>query len=103
MFITWGIAFLYAGLRAQDRAWWELCALTGIAYGLIPVLNAMTTERHLGITIPAGDWGLAGIDLAACAISLFFVTLAGSIWRKQCAVAERITGSAMPSLQSVTI
>ena len=92
MFIVWGFAFLLALLRPQRRAWMEMCALAAAAYGLIPILNAITTERHLGITIPAGDWALAGFDLAAFAISAFFLMLAVSIRRKQ-SVAEVIPGA----------
>ena len=91
MFITWGMAFLYAGLRLQNRAWPEMCALAGAAYGLIPALNALTTARHLGVTLPAGDWGLAGFDLAALAIGGFFVTLARSV-RRKCSDVEKPDG-----------
>jgi uncharacterized iron-regulated membrane protein len=86
MFIVWGAAFLYAGLRPRGRGWWEMCAIAGVVYGLIPVLNAFTTERHLGVTLPAGDWGLAGLDLTAFALSAFFAMLAVSIRRGQSAV-----------------
>lgn len=82
MFLVWGAAFFYAGLRAQAYAWREMSAVASLAYGFIPVLNALTTDRHLGITVPAGDWGLAGIDLAACAISFLFAALACLIWHR---------------------
>ena len=101
MFITWGLAFLYAGLRPLNRAWLEISVISGLAYGFIPVLNALTTQRHLGITIPAGDWALAGIDLASFAIAAFFVMLAWSAWRKHAAV-ERISGDDARMLKSVT-
>jgi hypothetical protein len=31
------------------------------------VVNALTTTRHLGNSIPQGDWIMAGFDLAALA------------------------------------
>ena len=96
MFIAWGLAFLYASLRSHNRAWLELCALAAAAYSFIPVLNALTTDRHLGVTIPAGDWVLAGFDLAAFAIGAFFLTLAKWLWRKQTLIAEKSANDATP-------
>jgi hypothetical protein len=101
MFIVWAVAFLYAGMRPPRPAWWEMCALAAAVYGLIPVLNAMTTERHLGVTVPAGDWDLAGIDLAAVAISAFFGMLAHTIRRRQRAAGEGPAGDAPAKPTSV--
>ena len=97
MFITWGGAFLYAGLRPQNRAWLEMCALAGAAYGLVPVLNVLTTDRHLGVTLPAGDWGLAGIDLAALAVGIFFVALVWVAGRKQRLGGKKNASAAGPT------
>ena len=83
MFIAWAAIYLYAAVRPQNRAWPEVCALAAMIYGLIPVLNALTTDRHLGVTIPAGDWVLAGFDLSALAAGVFFAVVARTIWRKQ--------------------
>ena len=90
LFITWGAAFLLAGGRPAKGAWQVLCALAAAAYGLIPVLNALTTSRHLGVTVPAGDWGLAGFDIAAFAIGVFF---AGLAWRTETKASQ----AAMPT------
>lgn len=85
MFIAWGLTFLWAIWRPLDRAWLELCGLAAAACGLIPILNALTTSRHLGITVPAGDWVLAGFDLFAFGAGLFFLFLARTLRRKQSA------------------
>jgi len=87
IFITWGAAFLYVGVRPQNRAWMELSGLAAAAYGLIPVLNALTTDRHLGVTVRAGDWVLAGFDLTVFVIGAFFAALAWMLWRKRPAIA----------------
>jgi uncharacterized iron-regulated membrane protein len=85
MFIVWSLTFLHAIWRPIGRAWIELCWLAAGAYGLLPILNALTTNRHLGVTIPAGDWVLAGVDLSAFGTGLFFVFLARSLYRKHLA------------------
>ncbi len=82
LFIAWGVAFVYAAGRHSVRAWAEMCVVAGAAWGLLPVLNALTTERHLGVTVPAGDWVLAGFDLSALAAGIFFVALAWKLARK---------------------
>src|SRR3546814_6791673 len=65
-FIAWGLAFAYAFLF-RARMWPDLLALaSGMALAL-PVLNALTTHRHLGVSLPAGDWVMAGFDLTALA------------------------------------
>lgn len=82
MFIAWGLTFLYAIWRRLDRAWIELAWLAASSWGLLPVLNALTTNRHLGVTIPAGDWALASIDLGMLTAGLFFALFARSMARK---------------------
>lgn len=89
MFIAWGATFLYATLRPLDRAWVDLCWLAAAACALLPLLNALTTHRHLGVTIPAGDWVFAGFDLLAFAAGLFFACVAQLIRRKQHVEAPR--------------
>jgi len=65
-FIAWGLAFLYAFAR-RARMWPDLLALAAGLSLMLPVLNAATTARHLGVSLPAGDWVMAGFDLAALA------------------------------------
>ncbi len=82
LFLTWGWALLYGSLRPIKRAWYELSWLTVAAYGLLPLLNALTTDRHLGVTLAYGDWVLAGFDLTMLALALVFVYIARKIRRK---------------------
>lgn len=65
LFIVWGLMFVYAAVRSPRCGWVEELSLGGVAFALLPVLNALTTNRHLGVTLPAGDWALAGFDLTA--------------------------------------
>lgn len=36
------------------------------------MVNALTTDRHLGVTLPNGDWVLAGFDLTMLALGIVF-------------------------------
>ncbi|VFR91873.1 FIG138928: iron-regulated membrane protein [plant metagenome] len=82
MFLVWGWSFLYASLRPLKRAWLELLWLTVAAYALLPVLNALTTQRHLGVTLPHGDWGLAGFDLSMLGLAAIFAYIAHKLRRR---------------------
>jgi hypothetical protein len=95
MFIAWGLTFLYAIWRRQDRGWIELTWLAAAAWGLLPLVNALTTDRHLGVTVLAGDWELAGLDLGMLATGAFFAFMAVTIRRKRVtALAPRRRASA---------
>lgn len=82
MFIAWAVCFIIAIWRPMQRAWPELCWATAFAYAALPVVNALTTDRHLGVTLVDGDWIVAGFDLSAIAAGLFFAFLAISVRRK---------------------
>ncbi|MCX5462703.1 PepSY-associated TM helix domain-containing protein [Alcaligenes parafaecalis] len=82
LFLVWGWSFLFASWRPLKRAWLELLWLTTAAYALIPVLNMLTTDRHLGITLPYGDWGLAGFDLTMLGLAATFAYIAIKMKRK---------------------
>ncbi|MBW7900310.1 MAG: PepSY domain-containing protein [Rhodocyclaceae bacterium] len=87
LFAVWGWLILYAALRPEKRAWVETLWLATAAFGLIPLLNALTTERHLGVTLPAGDWGLAGVDLTMFGLAAVFGVMAWRLWRRWRSVA----------------
>ncbi len=48
--------------------------------GALPLLNAITTDRHLVHSLRAGDWVMGGFDLSALALGLAFALWA---WRLQ--------------------
>lgn len=66
-------ALLYAALRPIARAWIEQSCL---AFVLLPLLNALTTDRHLGVSLLEGDWVMAGFDLTMLAFGAAFATIA---------------------------
>jgi len=82
MFIVWAAMLAYPALRPPTRAWIETLRLAALAYALLPLVNALTTERHLGTSLPAGDWVLAGFDLSMLGLGLLFAHIAHTGWRK---------------------
>lgn len=90
MFLTMAATLLYPVLRPLEKSWPELLWLTAAAYCLLPVLNALTTERHLGNSIVQGDWIMAGFDLTVLATGIIFAMFALYIQRRK-AVSQTST------------
>lgn len=97
LFLGWGWALLWASIRPLKLAWIELSWLTALACAVIPVVNALTTSRHLGVTLPAGDWALAGFDFSMLAFALAFAFMARRLQRKW-AVADAAAATPAASL-----
>ncbi|MFC4314156.1 PepSY-associated TM helix domain-containing protein [Steroidobacter flavus] len=76
MFIVWGLMLLHAQLRPAHRLWFEQFAIAAGLCLLLPLVNALTTDRHLGVTLPQGDWALAGVDLTILAFGAIFALTA---------------------------
>ena len=78
LFAVWLALFAHAALTPPRRAWRQQAWLAALAFGALPLLNAATTGRHLAQSLPAGDWVMAGFDLAALALGLAFAL--GAWW-----------------------
>ncbi|WP_247896113.1 PepSY-associated TM helix domain-containing protein [Azospirillum brasilense] len=78
-FAAWFLTALHPALRGVQRAWGEQLAAAALLWTALPVLNALTSEAHLGVTLARGLWGVAGIDLTALATGALFGLLA---WRR---------------------
>lgn len=72
IFVTWMLTLTFALMRSADKAMQNLLWAASVAFGLLPVINALTTQRHLGITLLRPDWTLAGFDLTMLAIGAAF-------------------------------
>lgn len=81
LFITWALMFLHGGVRPSLRGWVEQLALGAAVFALLPVLNALTTARHLGVTLPAGVWAIAGVDLMFLAFAAALAVIAVMTWK----------------------
>lgn len=88
-FISWGLSLMHAVLRSGRRAWAEQLALGALAFALLPLLNALTTDRGLGNSLQTGDWTMAGFDLTALASGVFLAWLASKMLRTPKVAAKR--------------
>lgn len=82
-FIVWAGALAWALLRPAKRAWVELLWLAAIVMALLPVLNGLTTDRHLFNSLRDGDWLFVGFDLALLAFAALHAWLAVRTARHQ--------------------
>lgn len=79
-FIAWGLSLLHAVLRRGRQAWVEQLGFAALLFMAVPLLNALTTSQHLGVSLVRGDWAMAGFDLTCLASGAF---LAWAAWRMQ--------------------
>ena len=103
MFIVWGATLAWAMLRPAKRSWVELLWAGAAALALLPLLNALTTERGLLASLRAGDWVFAGLDLTLLALAALHAVLAVRTARhrpkarRQAATPRRPAASPAPS------
>lgn len=96
VFFGWGWALIYAAFRPLKRAWVELFWLAAAGYALVPVINALTSDRHLGVTLPAGDLVLAGVDLTMLGLAAAFAVIAIRLRHKWAVADEPRAEAASP-------
>ncbi|MGE8443705.1 MAG: PepSY-associated TM helix domain-containing protein [Comamonas testosteroni] len=82
LFAVWLGTLFYALARPLARAWVELLWSCSLVYALVPVLNALTTNRHLGHSLLARDWVFAGFDLTMLALAALFAVMAVKVRRR---------------------
>jgi uncharacterized iron-regulated membrane protein len=76
MFLVFLATLLYPLTRNIMRGWVDLLWLAAAAYGFLPIINAMTTDRHLANSLAQGDWLFAGVDLTFLTIGILFAVAA---------------------------
>ncbi|ANF84491.1 peptidase [Pseudomonas antarctica] len=94
-FIAWGLSLLHAVLRRGRQAWVEQLSLGALLFVAVPLLNALTTSQHLGVSLASGDWAMAGFDLTCLASGLF---LAWAAWKMQHRTAPQPKVERAPAL-----
>ena len=81
-FGTWGMALLWAlacAVVRPSRVGWSVpLGAAGLVWAALPLINAWTTHTHLGVTLPAGEWVWAGMDLSFLAAGVLLGCLS---WR----------------------
>lgn len=76
MFLVFLVTLLYPLTRNIMRGWVDLLWLAAAAYGFLPIINAMTTNRHLANSLAQDDWLFAGVDLTFLTIGILFAVAA---------------------------
>ncbi len=94
-FGTWGAGLAIGLLRPDRRGWALLLGAAGALFAALPVINAATTSAHLGVTLPAGEWAWAGMDLSFLATGLVFGALARHLLRRPAAAAPKAARAAV--------
>jgi uncharacterized iron-regulated membrane protein len=89
MYLTMAAMFVYPMLRPPERARVELLWVCAAAYALLPVVNLFTTSRHLGHSLPQGDWIMAGFDLTALACGAIAAAFAIKVRRSAATATVR--------------
>lgn len=86
LFIVWLVMlacpFLLSRKWSLTQVWAGQLTLAAVLYGLLPALNALTSDQDLVTTILQGDWVMAGFDLSMFAFALCFGFAAHKMNRK---------------------
>lgn len=89
LFLGWAALALYSFSRPVFIAWRDSLAVAAAAFLLLPLLNALTTERHLGLTLRQQDWALASVDLVFILLGLMLGWAAIKVQRKRGQTKQR--------------
>ena len=82
-FLVWLATLVHAALRPRMSAWIEQLALGALLCVALPLLNALTTGRHLASYIAADDWQSAGVELTAIGFGAALAVAALKVYRKR--------------------
>lgn len=88
-FMVWAATLLHALVRPAKAAWIEQLWAAAALLALLPVLNAVTTQRPLWHSLAQGDWIFAGIDLMCWVLAALHVVLALRTARHQVKVPSK--------------
>jgi uncharacterized iron-regulated membrane protein len=102
MYLTLAAMLLYPVWRPLQKAWVDLLWLAAAAYALLPLVNALTTERHLLNSLAQGDWIMAGFDLAAFVTGLAFAVFALRMQRRIATPVTAVTSAHRDSAEYAT-
>ena len=82
LFIVWLLCFAHSLLRGRSSlAWKEQLYFAAFLLGLLPLLNGLTTQSHLLVTVPNGQWAVAGVDFTAVAAGVLLGWMARRLSR----------------------
>lgn len=90
LFIVWLWMILYAFYRPVKKAWIESFYMCSFVFGIIPIINFLTTDKHLGITLVQGDLVLALVDITMLIFALCFGLFGYRLQRKWQKIEEDV-------------
>ena len=70
MFIVWLLALLYPLIRSKLKAWIDQLYVAAFAFAALPVINSITTGRHIFKSFKENDWIFVGFDLTSLSVGL---------------------------------
>ncbi|RBQ31095.1 hypothetical protein CRU92_09305 [Arcobacter sp. FW59] len=82
LFLVWLWLILYAFVRPVKKAWVESFYIASFAFAMIPIINFLTTDKHLGVTLKEGDFVLALVDITMFSFAFSFAFFAYRLQRK---------------------
>jgi uncharacterized iron-regulated membrane protein len=82
-FIVWGLCLVHSLVRRGSlMAWREQLYGSALLLGFLPMLNGLTTNSHLLLTVPRGQWAVAGVDLTALVVGAVLGLTARRVGRR---------------------
>ncbi len=70
-FVVWGLCLAHSLLRKGSiLAWRDQLYVSAFLLGCLPLLSGLTTNSHLLITMPRGQWAMAGVDLTGFTVGV---------------------------------
>lgn len=101
-FGAWVLSAIHPMVRPIIDAWREQLWAAALLFGMLPVLNVLTTERHLGVTVLRENWTLVGFDLTMLVLGVLLGCVAwrvGHTRRVRAGHTVRDAGIRSPALQ----
>jgi uncharacterized iron-regulated membrane protein len=107
LFLSLLFALLYSCFRPIAKAWYELLALLALSLLSLPLLNALSSDRHLWASFHYGDWALFSMDVGFVLMGSLFAWMSYAVWRKRDAIFKPVAAkhprkSAVSSTQPST-
>jgi hypothetical protein len=68
-FAAWLLSFVLPMIRPARVAWTAQFVAGAVLFAALPVINAVTTQTHLGIALAQDNWVYAGFDLTMLGIA----------------------------------
>jgi uncharacterized iron-regulated membrane protein len=88
-FGVWLLCLLHAAVRPHAKAWRAQMAVAALAFGLLPLLNAMTGGAGLWQSMAHGQWSIAGFDWMMLALGVLHAAVVVQLHRRSKRVAAQ--------------